>query len=177
MLGGLRGSNQPKTRESIFYCFARGRLVLTRPPKLSRILFSFTMPLVIERRLFGLFCRCRFRSRTPGPPPFSSMNSTPAIRTLSLIRTGLLRHSRANFCLNAFDRWKRQACLFRKLGLGPPQQSTTGSKLLARNERKMRLIPFGSFAMRIHFGSKMVAGLNSTTSSWTRRGIRRIRCR
>jgi hypothetical protein len=24
------------------------------------------------------FFRCRFRNRTPGPPPFSSMNSTPA---------------------------------------------------------------------------------------------------
>jgi hypothetical protein len=24
------------------------------------------------------FFNCRFRSRTPGPPPFSSMNSTPA---------------------------------------------------------------------------------------------------
>ena len=27
-----------------------------------------------------LFFDCRFRSRTPGPPPFSSMNSTPAER-------------------------------------------------------------------------------------------------
>ena len=24
------------------------------------------------------FFSCRFRNRTPGPPPFSSMNSTPA---------------------------------------------------------------------------------------------------
>ena len=26
-----------------------------------------------------LFFNCRFRSRTPGPPPFSSRNSTPAV--------------------------------------------------------------------------------------------------
>ena len=26
----------------------------------------------------GIFARCRLRSRTPGPPPFSSMNSMPA---------------------------------------------------------------------------------------------------
>src|ERR1700691_5251707 len=26
-----------------------------------------------------LRCKARFRRRTPGPPPFSSMNSTPAV--------------------------------------------------------------------------------------------------
>jgi hypothetical protein len=42
---------------------------------------------VVARAQFGLvsshtrypFFDCRLRSRTPGPPPFSSMNSTPAV--------------------------------------------------------------------------------------------------
>jgi hypothetical protein len=33
---------------------------------------------ILSHTRYPFFC-CRFRSRTPGPPPFSSMNSTPAI--------------------------------------------------------------------------------------------------
>jgi hypothetical protein len=46
------------------------------------------------RRSYPFFC-CRFRNRTPGPPPFSSMNSTPAVSnarlmTFKVARRGVL---------------------------------------------------------------------------------------
>jgi hypothetical protein len=39
------------------------------------------MPMDAPRELLTRypFLNCRFRSRTPGPPPFSSRNSTPAV--------------------------------------------------------------------------------------------------
>jgi hypothetical protein len=45
------------------------RAFRAQPPRPSSTLPNFVYDL--------LFC-CRFFSRTPGPPPFSSMNSTPA---------------------------------------------------------------------------------------------------
>jgi len=38
---------------------------------------------VVLRQIRHVFFRCRFRSRTPGPLPFSSMNSTPAASPVS----------------------------------------------------------------------------------------------
>jgi hypothetical protein len=41
------------------------------------------------RRYFARF-NMRFRSRTPGPPPFSSMNSTPAVKIGSVLSISVL---------------------------------------------------------------------------------------
>jgi len=38
---------------------------------------------VVQPPLDPFFC-CRFRNRMPGPPPFSSMNSTPAVNPKGL---------------------------------------------------------------------------------------------
>ena len=35
-------------------------------------------PTLLEFEILSSFCLVGFRSRRPGPPPFSSMNSTPA---------------------------------------------------------------------------------------------------
>jgi hypothetical protein len=40
---------------------------------------SFQSPAAYWKAGVQLFFWCRFRNRTPGPPPFSSMNSMPAV--------------------------------------------------------------------------------------------------
>jgi hypothetical protein len=49
------------------------------------------------------FC-CRFRSRTPGPPPFSSMNSTPADSNARRIAKSLALVSAVRFSFNSARR-------------------------------------------------------------------------
>jgi hypothetical protein len=40
---------------------------------------------------FEVFARWRFRSRTPGPPPFSSMRTIPAVSSARLITSRVAR--------------------------------------------------------------------------------------
>jgi hypothetical protein len=49
------------------------------------------------------FC-CRFRSRTPGPPPFSSMNSTPADSNARRIAKSLALVSAVSFSFSSARR-------------------------------------------------------------------------
>jgi hypothetical protein len=96
----ILGLNPPPRALAVYASWPASRPVLTQhslpggllglpcaglPPAGSRQLpgarFVSTidrMPANAERDYLGFFDRCRSRSRTPGPPPFSSMNSTPA---------------------------------------------------------------------------------------------------
>ena len=57
-----------------------------------RAIFVFLAKLGFQRFHAGsYFCRLRLRSRTPAPPPFSAMNSTPAISKARRITSSVAR--------------------------------------------------------------------------------------
>ena len=84
-----------------------------------------------------VFC-CRFRSRTPGPPPFPSMNSTPAdsnarriAKSLALVSAVWFFFSSARRMVATLERRRRG-----KILRGPTNERTSRSDLKRWSRRR-----------------------------------------